>query len=665
MSDYIFKDWEEKLKAFESSVEKDLAEVRRCKAEMQHMQVEVINQMKRGRLIRDDQRLVLSAPEIIIGDVDSEGNLISGTGSTVIVRGSQVGLQGVGVGGQLELRAPSIRQTAEDPGIDGQEHVVSGISEVVSQARNIILQSDNANGSFSAPTLPACGSGVRIHADKSIEIGATATAESREKRLENLISTFETRKSDLKKLASSHKDSYKSLVKDIEEQLAKKEKITKDDEEVRSGYQDLYAIDDTIETLSLSLTEQVSDYVQTLSMLAEVNRQIKCFKDEKGKIVKGESFKTESTGTSVSIGAENVSISSVDGEGNYRDNEGAGVSILGNELSIKSVEPDGKLKKDGKVYVQAKTVEVTTAGADKIEYDKDDGLIKMAEQVAEGDIVLKSKNITLESMDYEVKEKKLQEKSLTAEGKISVRAKTVELSTENTANVEVDEQGKLTKANYTAEGDVIVRSKTVTVESVDYDLENGEKKEKALTKDGAFSIRAEKMDLSATDTEGKATGSIDVNAKAVSVKSMDLEKEKRTDDKLAEGSTMVLVSEKMFVGAMSKDIKSKKLQAMSEEVGAFADKTLEIQQEDGKALVQLTGGNASVGGSKTQIYGDTTINAKTDIKGDLTAPKATIDNLEAKTSFKSQNITDGIAVPGAAGGASLNAQLKAEDAPKK
>ena len=84
MSDYIFKDWEEKLKAFESSVEKDLAEVRRCKAEMQHMQVEVINQMKRGRLIRDDQRLVLSAPEIIIGDVDSEGNLISGTGSTVL-----------------------------------------------------------------------------------------------------------------------------------------------------------------------------------------------------------------------------------------------------------------------------------------------------------------------------------------------------------------------------------------------------------------------------------------------------------------------------------------------------------------------------------------------------------------------------------------------------
>ena len=115
-----------------------------------------------------------------------------------------------------------------------------------------------------------------------------------------------------------------------------------------------------------------------------------------------------------------------------------------------------------------------------------------------------------------------------------------------------------TKANYTAEGDFILRSKTVTVESVDYDVENGEKKEKALTAEGKVSVRAEKTDLSATDTEGKATGSISVNAKAVAVKTMDVENEKRTDDKLAAGSTMILVSEKMFVGAKTKDVKRQK-----------------------------------------------------------------------------------------------------------
>ena len=662
--DYIFKEWEEKLKAFEGNVEKDLAEIRKCKAEIQDLKVEVVNQLKKGRYVRDDNRLVLSAPEIIIGDVDPSGNLINGSGSTVIVRGTEVGLQGVGPGGALDLRAPSIRQTAEDPGIDGLEHVVGATSEVVSQARNIILQSDDVDGSFSAPTLPANGSGVRIHADRSIEIGAVATAESREKRLDNLISIYETRKSSLKTLVSSHKESFKGLVKDIEEQLDKKEKIVKDDEEVRSGYQDMYEIDDEIERLSLSLSEEVASYGQALALLAEVNRQIKCFKSEKEKIVKGDEFKKNSTGTSVAIASELISLSSVDGEGNYRDNEEAGISMLANDIHMKSVEKDGKLKEKGKVNIQAKTVEVITAGNNNVEYDSEDGLMKTSEQVAEGNILLKSKNISLESMDYEIKEKKLQEKSLTAEGKISVRAKTVEISTENSANVEVDEAGKLTKANYTAEGDVIVRSKTVTVQSTDTDLENSERKEKALTAGGALSIRAEKMDLSATDTEGKATGSIGINAKAVSVKSMDVDKESRADNALAAGSTMILVSEKMFVGAMSKDIKSKQVQAVSEKVGAFADTTLEIQQGDGKALVQLDGGNASIGASKNAIFGDTTVTGKTDIKGDLTAPKASINNLEAKTSFASANITDGIAVPAPTASGSLSAKLKAEDAPK-
>lgn len=201
-------------------------------------------------------------------------------------------------------------------------------------------------------------------------------------------------------------------------------------------------------------------------------------------------------------------------------------------------------------------------------------------------------------------------------------------------------------------------------QSLDYEVKDGKLDTKALTKDGVFAIRAEKTNILAADAEGKAIGSINLNAKAVAVKSMNVDKEKLTDDKLAEGSTMTIVSEKMFVGAKSNDVKSKKVQVVSEEMGAFADKTLEIQQGDGKAVVQLDGGNASVGGSKTQLFGATTINGKTEVKDELKAPQATIDNLEAKTSFKSQNISDGIAVPGAAAGGSLSAKLKTEDAPK-
>jgi hypothetical protein len=192
-------------------------------------------------------------------------------------------------------------------------------------------------------------------------------------------------------------------------------------------------------------------------------------------------------------------------------------------------------------------------------------------------------------------------------------------------------------------------------------VKDGKLETKALAKDSKIAVRSEKMDFLAADTEGKATGSISMNAKAIAVKSMDVDKEKLTDDKLAAGSSMTLVSEKMYVGAKSKDVKSKKLQAVSEEMGLFADKTFEAQQGDGKAALQLDGGNANVGGSKTGVFGDTTINGKTEMKGDLKAPKAVIDNVEAKSSFKSSNISDGIAVPGAGAAGKLSAKLKAED----
>ena len=661
--DYIFKDWEEKLSNFESSVEKDLAEIRKCKAEMQQMKLDVVAELQKGRYVRDTQRLVLSAPEIIIGNVDRSGTLFAG-GSKVIVRGTQVGVEGAGEGGRLDLRASSIREIAEDPGTDGREHVVGSLSEVVSQARNIIIQSDDVEGAFSAPAVPTGGSGVRIHADKTIDVHAAMTAESREERLESLISETEKQKAYLKEQADNHKKSFTDLKKELEELIEKRDDLSEDYEKVRANYLEIRKVSEEIEVLSMSITEETYAYSEILALLAEANRRLKCFKAEKSKIKKGDDFKNNTTGASVNITGENINLTSADGEHNLRDNKESGVSITANSVGIVSLDSEGALNKEGKVSVVAKNIEMATAGAADLKYDDESNLEK-GTYTAEGDFILKSKNITLESVDYEVADKKYKEKQLTDDSKIRLRAKTIEVSTEASANVEVDDEGKLTKVNYTSEGDIIVRSKTFTVESVDTDIENGEAKEKALTAEGKVSVRAEKMDLSATDTEGKATGSVNINAKAVSVKSMDVEKEKRTDDKLAEGSTMTIVSEKMFVGAKSKEVKSKKVQVVSEEIGIFADKTLEIQQDEGKALVQLEGGNVSLGGSKTEVYGETTINGKTEVKAEVKAPKITADDLNASAHFKTPNIEDGMAAGAPGGGGSLSAKLKADDAPEE
>ena len=666
--DYIFKDWENKLSAFEDSVEKKLEDIHQCKKDIQELKSELTNHIQKGYYLRDDQRLILSAPEVIIGNLDPNGLLYSGADSTVVIRGGQVSLQGVGQGGQVETRASSIRQTAEDPGIDGQEHVVTGLSQVVSQARNIVIQSDNADGAFSAVTVPEEGAGVRIHADLTIDIGALATAEKREKRLDDLISDLKNRKTALKTQASDHKTSFKNLVKELEGLLNDKAKMLGDDNDARTNYIDIYTVDDQVERVSAALSDEVYAYSQTLSMLSEVNRQIGCFTKEKDNVVKGDKFKKDTIGTRVSVAGENIMLKSTDGEGNFRDNPGAAISLVANNVNIQAIDNDGKLKEKGQVYIQSKDVVVTTEDTQNVEYKQDTLTVDKADHPAIGDITFRSKNITLESIDKIVQEGTMQEKGLTDKGRISMRAQTVEVSTENSSEVKVDkDSGKLTSATYTATGDVVVRSKNVTVESVNYDYslkdDKEERTEKALTEGGKVSVRAEKMDLSATATDGKATGTISMNAKSLAVKSMDVDKDSRADSALAAGSTMVLLSDKMFVGAKTKDVKSTKVQVVSQEVGAFADKTLEIQQGDGKALVQLEGGNLSAAGTKTQLYGETTVNAKTEIKGELKAPKVAADDIQAKSHFKSPNTEDGMAAGAGGGGGSLSAKLQVEDAP--
>ena len=340
-------------------------------------------------------------------------------------------------------------------------------------------------------------------------------------------------------------------------------------------------------------------------------------------------------------------------------NPEAGINVLTNAMSVRGDHDDkGSLLESNKLLVNMRNVDITTSGSANKEADDKDVLTK-AQYQNEGDVVIRSKNITLESVDYEIAEKKYKEKGLTADGKILLRSKTIEASTVNSKDVDVDEKGKLTKATYTSEGDVIINSKTVSVKAVDTQLDGGETKETALTKESSFSVRAEKNNFSATDTEGKATGNMSINAKAIDVKSMDVEKEKRTDSHLAEGGVIKTVAEKMYVGAFSKDLKSKKIQAQSEEIGLFADKTLEAQQGEAKAIVQLSDGKTAVSGSETNIHDHA------EIKIDLQVPKATIDSLEVKKSLKTPNITDGINLGATGTAGNLSAKLKTEDAPKE
>ena len=669
MADSVYKQFDESIdKLSEGDFKEGVLEaIRKLKDEVYNLKVDNFNQSM-GRVIRDDKRIVLSAPEIIIGDVNLGGILNPGCESKVVIRGTDVRLQGAGDVGRIGVQAPIIEQVAENPGIDGNEHVVGEVSKIVSQAANVTIQSDKVQNGGAFPTVSDMNeAGIRLKSDRQVDIQAAASRENRllqiDKRLKALKISKKAIDDDLKKA----RDEFKKQRKEIDDLLEKKSKLAKNEEDVRTDYHDMDELNVRIEELSMSITEAIFKYSDLLSMSGENTRLTKYFNTQKDQLSKvtADDFKKKSTRTGINMISETVNLSSMDADGNVRTNPEAGFNVLTNAMSVRGDHDDkGSLLESNRLLVNMRRVDITTAGsADKEADDKD--VLTKAQYQNEGDVVIRSKNITLESVDYEVAEKKYKEKGLTADGKILLRSKTIEASTVNSKDVDVDDKGKLTKATYTSEGDVIINSKTVSVSAVDSQLDGDKTKETALTKDSRFAVRIEKSQFSATDTEGKATGSMSINAKAVDVKAMDVEKEKRTDSQLAQGGTIKTVAEKMYIGAYSKDLKSKKIQAQSEEIGLFADKTLEAQQGEAKAVVQLADGKTAVSGSETNIYGKTTVNAQTEIKADLKVPKATIDNLDVKTSLTTPNISDGVAVGAPGAGGSLSAKLKTEEAPKE
>jgi len=651
--DYIFEDWKKILTDFQNSVSKDLEEIHKQKVAVQQMKTDIFNRLDSGQFISDARRIVISAPEIVIGHVDKSGDL-KGEGR-VIIRSSEVDMEGVGENGAIVSRAPLIQQTAVDPGIDGQEAVVYPHSAVLTQARSVVLQSNEAKDAFSEPVAVPGSSGITIHADQILGIDATTSSVLHKKNVEDRINALKKEKDDLKTISSKQIAEIEKYFSDLKTIMDKEEEKNDGFLNTRINLVDIENARHQVEGIMPALYRLTIDFIHGVSRQAEVERQITALEEEKKAIKSGDDFNKKTTGAHLALKGEFIDVKSVDGDDNLRTNEGAGISVWTPQMSISMNKLDGTMLEKSSFGLATENVLISTGNP------KADA----SEITSAGRVNISSKLINLESIDYQKNDNAYTEKGLSADGKVSITAKTVEVATTNPKNIERDDKGKITKGEYTAEGDVIFRSKTIAMETLDYEVKDGKLATKALTKDSKIAVRSEKMDFLAADAEGKATGSINVNAKAVAVKSMDVDKEKLTDDKLAAGSTMTLVSEKMYVGSKSKDIKSKKLQAVSEELGAFADKTLEIQQGDGKALVQLSDGNASMGGSKSQIYGDTTVNGKTEVKGDLKAPKGQFDNLEAKTSFKSQNISDGIAVPGAPGGGSLSAKLKTEDAPKE
>ena len=340
------------------------------------------------------------------------------------------------------------------------------------------------------------------------------------------------------------------------------------------------------------------------------------------------------------------------------------MNVLANTMLVTSQpNEEEKLPDNNRLSINMKNVEIITGATKQVTVDND-GVVESAQMPAEGEVLIRSNAITMESVDYVTDQKKKKESGLADNGKIKFRSKAIELNTVTSSNVEVDNQGVITKANYKPVGDVIINSKNFQLNAYETKLDGTKEEKTALSQGSYFGVSTEQINVSAIDQEGKATGIIYANAKDVYLLSADTNMDSGKAEKMAEKGNLVMLGENVRLGTYTQEMKSKTIQLATEEALIAGEKLIEVVQGD-NAVVQLSDGNVGIAGEKTEIYGKTTINDNTEIKGELSAPKAVIDNIEAKSSLKSPNMNDGIAVGGGGGGGSLSAKKKVEDVEEK
>ena len=652
--DTLFDDWKSALQDLQDCVEKDLEEIRKQKAEVQQIKIDIFNRLAEGKYFRDDKRIVISAPEIIIGDVDKSGTLW-GDGGAVVVRGGNVSLEGTGETGTVMSRAPFISQIAVDPGPDGVEEVVWPNSQVVSQARNIVLQSNESNGYFSEAPVSG-GAGVRIHADDTIEISATKSVENRGKSISDKLSDLKSTKSDLNSEASAKMKQVNSIISDVEDILKSEEDLKDGELDIRSNLVDLVELQNQYEGMIPALYNAVTNCIDTLSRLAETNRRITALEAEQTDVDNAKSeFTDKTTGTRLTVNAEQMLFSSVDGDGNIRTNDESSIHMQARHMSADTLNVDGTLIADSSISFNTESLSISTANTEMT--DETNGSVTSG-----GSVFIETKDFSVVAVDYDIKDGELEEKDQASESSVSIRAENIDLLSQ-------DKDGNTTGQFSVYAADTkfgsIDKDKnttgTFTVQAQNMALSSTDKDKNAT---GQFTLVTELASVAAIDKEGKAMGQICLDAKDVYVKATDVDAEKLTDKNMAEGSSLTLLAEKMYIGRTDADNQAKELLVSADKTGIYGKTTAEMQQGEAKAVVQLDGGNVAISGSKAEFYGDNTVNGKTDFKADTTMTKLTADNVEAKTSFKSKNISDGIAVPGAPSSAKLSAKLKEADAPK-
>ena len=473
---FVFQEWMTLLSKFKRDVDDTLEVIRKDKREIQEIKKEIYNRINKGQYMYDNNRIVIAAPEIIIGNVDKNGQLKPGA-SKVIIRSNDINLEGVGEYGQIQTKATTIRQMAIDPGDDGLEEVVHAGARVLTQARSIVIDSnDSINGIYThSPEKKITIPGVTIHADHNLNIDSSVSRTELTEDISKKISETNKEIMNLNVSANTLELKLQEQLAKMQETLAQDEELRKTDELTSMNLTSLDLLHLLLTNASTAFFNTINDFLHTVSVLAEKKRQLQALSNVpayKKKLSKDE-FEKQSTGARLCINAENISITNRDGDYNQRMNEDARISIKTKNLQLSGTDDNGVTIPESIVDIWSNNVNVFTNDV-QAESEKEQ------KYPANGRVNINSGCIKLMTYDLEGNQNEpMQPAELAKEGIVQILSKNIDLKG-------IDKDGK-------SIGHTTIVGKEVTVRSCDYDPQTMEVKK--VTEGGKITLQGNKVQI--------------------------------------------------------------------------------------------------------------------------------------------------------------------------
>lgn len=556
-------------------IQADLDNIQKRKDDVYDACTKALELSKAKRYIHDDNVLILSAPHIIIGNVDAMGNLIS-SDNLIEIRSNTLSLHGVGPGGTISAKAPTIEHIAVNPGSDGLTNTIEATSSIKLQSRGVGISATNDQGSFADEAL--FGNGISLITDSALNLQATPSCKEKKRHVEERIAICDTRINELKTAADKKRQDIDQCIDTIENLMNLSDDLLKSESDLRTNQQMMSILQNEYKLKEQALISHVTAYIHTVSEWAESKRTHAALTQMKDDLqAKEAQFKDDVNTSKVTIQGERISIETRDGDNNVKTHPQAGLTINAPHVRVSSYDNEQALIDGSDINLSTQQLNIDTIAPGQPD-NNGESEAKLSDK---GHVTITTKTVLLQGIDQKVKKEegkdKYTETAVAKDSRLSVLMEHIDMGATQTTD------GKIM-------GDITLNAKDITLHAMDQDI--------------------------------------------------DQDSGKRSDKEMAAETKLTLQAADIVLGNIKDEDKSQSITLKTDKLTSTAKTSISLTQGEDKATLKLEGGKMTQKSETTEIDSKTTIKQATELKDKLTGTKAEFKTVKATSKLKGPKIDD-------------------------